>query len=85
MEPGVTETNPTKRNLDERRRARALTPEMKNAALRAAAWPLEKTNPLWKPAKTKQSHCFPPSDYFRKDPTGASHAPAAVIFTGREP
>jgi hypothetical protein len=85
MEPGVTErTQPNETWMSAG--GRGLSPRrMKNAALRAAAWPLEKTNPLWKPAKTKQSHCFPPSDYFRKDPTGASHAPAAVIFTGREP
>jgi len=30
---------------------RLSSPGMKNAALRAAAWPLEKTNPLWQPAK----------------------------------
>ena len=47
-----------KRNLHKRSLATAITPEDKSAALRAAVHRLEKTNPLWKPAKTKQSHCF---------------------------
>jgi len=41
---------PAKRVLHERRVATVLTPEYKKG-FRAAAWPLEKTNPLWRPAK----------------------------------
>jgi len=61
-------TTTPNRTLHKRGLATARTSRDEDAALRAGVWPLEKTNPFWKPAKTKQSHCFPPSDYFRKNP-----------------
>ena len=65
-------SNPTNRSFPAVAPAYARTTapnETCMTAASAAAWPLEKTNPLRRPAKENQSPCCPPPEYLRKNRT----------------
>ena len=69
-------SNPTNRSFPAVAPAYARTTAPNKTCMTAvspAAWPLEKTNPLWRPAKGNKGPCCPPAEYLRKNRTrGAS-------------
>ena len=64
-----------KRNLHERRLAAVLTFGHKTQPSAPPAWPLEKTNPLWRAAKENKGVASPCQSIFRKNPARRAGTP----------